>query len=122
MQTQIAETGHIALYGIQFEHDKATLTPASDATLAEIAKVMSANGGLRMYVVGHTDDVGSLDYNQGLSLRRATTVVEALVQAGVDGSRLTPLGVGPAAPVGSNDSEQGRALNRRVELVKRAGG
>ncbi len=121
MQTQIAETGHIALYGIQFEHDKSTLTPDSDATLAEIAKVMSANAGLRVYVVGHTDDVGALDYNQGLSLRRATTVVEALVQAGVEAGRLTPLGVGPAAPIGSNDTQEGRALNRRVELVKRAG-
>ena len=120
MQTEIAQAGHVALYGIQFDTNQATLKPESQSTLDEITKAMSTNSGLHLYVVGHTDDVGALDYNNDLSLRRATTVVEALVAAGIERKRLTPAGVGPVAPIGSNDDEKGRALNRRVELVKRS--
>ncbi|MES9827441.1 MAG: OmpA family protein [Candidatus Thiodiazotropha sp.] len=119
MQQQIAETGHVALYGIQFDHDKATLRPESEETIAEIVKALKSAPTLLLYVVGHTDDVGSLSYNQDLSLKRANTVVEVLVAAGIESSRLTALGVGPAAPVSSNEIEAGRAKNRRVELVKR---
>ena len=82
---------------------------------------MNADPSLRVYVVGHTDDVGALEYNKDLSVRRAQTVVATLVERGIDNQRLTPIGVGPAAPVGSNESDDGRALNRRVELVKRLG-
>ncbi|ANM29602.1 hypothetical protein ABI59_08450 [Acidobacteria bacterium Mor1] len=119
MRDAIGEKGHVALYGIQFDTDKADLRAESDATLAEIVKVLNADRSMRLYVVGHTDDVGALDYNQDLSLRRARSVVQALVSRGVDGGRLHPLGVGPAAPVAGNESEDGRALNRRVELVRR---
>jgi OOP family OmpA-OmpF porin len=120
MQTEIAQTGHVALYGIQFDTNQATLKPESQSTLDEITKALSANPALQLYVVGHTDDEGTLDYNNDLSLRRARTVVEALVAAGIKRNRLTPSGVGPVAPIGSNDDEDGRALNRRVELVKRS--
>ncbi len=122
MQAEMGRTGRVVLYGIQFDHDKATLRRESQATTDEIAKALAEDGSLSIYVVGHTDDVGSLGYNQDLSLRRAQTVVEALISRGVDAGRLTALGVGPAAPVASNDTEDGRALNRRVELVKRAPG
>lgn len=122
MQSQIAQSGHVALYGIQFDHDKATLRPESAATTAEIAKALAADDSLALYVVGHTDDVGALAYNRDLSLRRAQTVVDALVARGIDAARLTPVGVGPVAPVASNAAEDGRALNRRVELVARSSG
>ncbi len=122
MQSEIAQTGHVALYGIQFNTNEASLKPESTDTLTEIVKALNADPGLQLYVVGHTDDVGALAYNNDLSMRRARTVVEALTASGIDSQRLTPLGVGPAAPIGSNDSDEGRALNRRVELVKRSGG
>jgi outer membrane protein OmpA-like peptidoglycan-associated protein len=75
---------------------------------------------MKIYVVGHTDSVGDFDYNIDLSRRRATAVVEVLVaQHGIDRGRLEPHGVGPLVPVSSNTSEDGRAKNRRVELVER---
>ncbi len=80
---------------------------------------LKANPALKVLVVGHTDTRGDLVYNQGLSERRASAVVEALAQRGIARDRLTPIGVGMAAPVASNDTEEGRAKNRRVELVKR---
>ncbi len=122
MQNEMAISGHVALYGIQFNHNEASLKPESTATIAEIVKALNADVSLKLYVVGHTDDVGALAYNNDLSMRRARTVVEALIASGIDGQRLTPLGVGPAAPIDTNDSEEGRSLNRRVELVKRSGG
>ena len=119
MQQSFQESGHVALYGIQFDHNKATLRSESMETLSEIVKALESNPTLKLYVVGHTDDVGSLSYNQNLSLKRANSVVKALVTSGIDRGRLTALGVGPAAPVSSNEAEAGRAKNRRVELVKR---
>lgn len=71
-----------------------------------------------MLIVGHTDAKGALDYNRDLSQRRARSIVEALARDyGIERARLTPLGVGMAAPVATNRTDQGRALNRRVELV-----
>jgi OmpA-OmpF porin, OOP family len=112
--------GHIALYEIFFETDKAEVKPESARALGEIAKLLSSRPQLKILVVGHTDNVGALDYNRGLSERRAQAVVEALAkQHKVARDRLTAVGVGMAAPVASNDNEAGRAKNRRVELVKR---
>lgn len=119
MRGEIGTQGFVSLYGIYFETDQATLRPESDATLAEITKALEAEPSLSVYVVGHTDGVGALDYNQDLSLRRARAVVAAIVGRGVDKGRLTPVGVGPVAPVASNSGEDGRALNRRVVLVER---
>jgi OmpA-OmpF porin, OOP family len=120
MKAGIDTTGHVALYGILFDTDKADIKPESRPTLAEIAKLLAAQPGLRLVVAGHTDGQGEFDYNVGLSRRRAEAVVRALVEGhGVAAGRLTPFGAGMAAPVALNDTDQGRARNRRVELVKR---
>jgi outer membrane protein OmpA-like peptidoglycan-associated protein len=120
MAKDIATTGHIALYGIYFDHDKADVKPESAPTLAEIAKLLKADPKLSLYVVGHTDNVGTYDYNVALSDRRATAVVKELTSKhGIAAAQLKPAGIGPLAPVAPNDTEEGRAKNRRVELVKR---
>jgi len=88
--------------------------------LAEIAKLLANNPTLNLHVVGHTDSTGAFDHNMTLSKARADAVMNALVSAhGVAASRLQASGVGPLAPVASNDTEDGRAKNRRVELVRR---
>lgn len=120
MQSDISQIGKVVIYGIQFDYDSDVLKAESDATLEEMAKALSQDTALKIYVVGHTDAEGSLDYNQDLSKRRAQSVAEALSQRfGIAPDRLTPIGIGPVAPIASNDTEEGRALNRRVELVKR---
>lgn len=119
MGNDIQATGHVSIYGILFETGKSDIKPESDAAIAEIAKLLQAEGALRLYVVGHTDNVGSLDVNMKLSKDRADAVVQALVKThGIDASRLRAFGNGPYSPVASNDTEEGRAKNRRVELVK----
>jgi OOP family OmpA-OmpF porin len=115
----IAATGHIALYGILFDTDKTDVKAESSATIAEVAKYLKANPAVKLFVVGHTDNVGGHDYNMDLSARRAASVVRELtVKQAVTAARLKPAGTGPLAPVAPNDSEDGRAKNRRVELVK----
>ena len=119
MQSAIASTGRIALYGIFFDFDKADIKPESKPALDEIAKLLADSPDLRVLIVGHTDNVGKFDYNIKLSERRAKAVVEALKRDyGVDGGRLRPAGVGMMAPTATNDTDDGRAKNRRVELVK----
>jgi len=115
----IRTTGHASVYGIHFDFNKATVKPESEQTLKEIAKLLKQNPKLNLYVVGHTDSVGKIAYNMKLSQTRAEAVVKALVtNHGVSPNRLSPYGVGPLAPVASNETKEGRALNRRVELVK----
>ncbi|MBI3568160.1 MAG: OmpA family protein [Gemmatimonadetes bacterium] len=112
-------TGHIAVEGILFETGKADLKPESNAAIAEVAKLLKNDAALKLYVVGHTDNVGALDGNMKLSQDRAAAVVQALVKThGIAATRLKAFGNGPYAPVASNDAEEGRAKNRRVELVK----
>lgn len=119
MQKAIDSGGRVALYGIQFDFDKAELKPESRETLAEIAKYLKANASVRLIVTGHTDSQGAFDYNLDLSSRRAAAVVASLTRDfGIAASRLTPFGAGMAAPVASNADEAGRARNRRVELVR----
>lgn len=114
----LAETGHIALYGIYFDFDSATLKPESTLALGTITTAMNSDPSLNIYVIGHTDNQGALDYNLDLSKRRAVSVVEALTgEHGISADRLTAGGVGPMAPLASNSTEEGQALNRRVELV-----
>jgi len=119
MGNDINATGHVSVYGIYFDTGKSEIKPESDAALSEIAKLLKNNGALRLYVVGHTDSVGSFDSNMKLSKDRADAVVKALTgKYGIAAARLKPHGVASLAPVTSNDSEEGRAKNRRVELVK----
>lgn len=115
----IKAEGKIAVYGITFDTGKADLKPASEATLLEIAKLLKAQPSLKLHVVGHTDNVAGLELNLKLSKARADSVVQALVtRHGIAASRLLGHGVGPLAPVASNEAEVGRAKNRRVELVR----
>jgi len=111
--------GHIAVEGIYFDTAKADLKPESAAAVAEIAKLLKADMSLKVFVVGHTDSVGSVESNLTLSQNRAQSVLQALVKDhGIDAGRLKAFGCGPYAPVATNDTEEGRAKNRRVELVK----
>lgn len=118
MALAIAETGRVSLYGIYFAHDSAAIEAASEPTLAEIGKFLQQNPAVNIIVVGHTDNSGGYDYNLQLSRERAAAVVERLVTGGAAQARLRSAGVGYLAPAASNDAEAGRALNRRVELVK----
>jgi outer membrane protein OmpA-like peptidoglycan-associated protein len=108
----------VVLYGIYFDFDKATIKPESQPQLAQMVAFLRDNPDAKVYVTGHTDNKGALDYNMKLSGARATAVVKALVAAGIDGKRMVPKGVGPLAPLASNRDEAGQAKNRRVELVE----
>lgn len=119
MATDIGTLGHVALYGIYFDTGQAVVKASSDATLAEIAKLLAANAQLKLLVVGHTDNVGTLAANMTLSKQRADAVVAALTSRyQVAATRLQAGGAGPLAPVASNRTDAGRAKNRRVELVE----
>ena len=119
MAKDISTTGRVALYGIHFDTDKADPKPESQPTLQEIATLLKQDASMKLYIVGHTDNVGAFDYNVGLSERRAAAVVKELTtKHGIAATRLKPAGVGMLSPVAPNDAEAGRARNRRVELVK----
>ena len=118
MAKGLGETGHIALYGIYFDTDKAAIKPESRPTLDQIAKLLTSQPQLNVFIVGHTDSQGTYDYNLDLSRRRAEAIATELVKSyRIAQARLRTAGVGLLAPVGSNATEAGRALNRRVELV-----
>jgi outer membrane protein OmpA-like peptidoglycan-associated protein len=114
----IKDTGRVAVYGIYFDTGKADLKPASDPALAEIVKMLKADAALKVYVVGHTDNAGQFASNVKLSQDRAASVVNTLTSKhGIAAARLTPFGAGPTSPIASNKSDEGKAKNRRVELV-----
>src|SRR5690606_19668001 len=120
LRTEIASEGRVAVYGILFDFDKADIRPDSQPQLGEIAALLKDNPALDVLIVGHTDAKGALDYNRDLSLRRANAVVAALTSGfGIAADRLVAVGVGMAAPVATNRTEEGRAKNRRVEIVER---
>ncbi|GJM00595.1 MAG: membrane protein [Methyloligella sp.] len=111
-------SGKVVLDGIFFDFDKSTLKPSSNKTLSIIADYLKLNKSKKFFVVGHTDNKGSVKYNRMLSTKRAQTVVRHLVEKyGIQDARLHPFGVGPVSPILSNEDENGRAQNRRVELV-----
>jgi outer membrane protein OmpA-like peptidoglycan-associated protein len=119
MASSIADTGSVAIYGINFDTAKADLKPESDPAIDEIVKLLTGNPALKVYIVGHTDMVGDTASNVKLSQARAQSVVSALVSKhGIAAGRLIAFGAGPYAPVASNKTDEGRARNRRVELVE----
>lgn len=119
MAKGIAADGKVALYGVCFDTDKSAVKPQSAATLAEMAKLLQQDKSLKVHIVGHTDNQGDSAHNMALSQARADAVVKALVtDYKIDAKRLGAKGIGPYAPVASNDGEAGRGKNRRVELVK----
>jgi outer membrane protein OmpA-like peptidoglycan-associated protein len=118
MRTSLAESGKVALYGIYFATDSAEIQAESSETLGEIARLLEENPELSIIVVGHTDNQGSWDYNMDLSERRAASVAESLIDDyGINSQRLRSAGVGYLAPAATNNTAEGRQLNRRVELV-----
>lgn len=118
MAQEISKKGSVALYGIYFDTGKADVKPESIDTLEQIAKFLTAAPDAKLLVVGHTDNVGNFASNMELSRRRAEAVVNLLLATyDVDADRLMPVGVSFACPVAPNTTEEGRAKNRRVELV-----
>ena len=113
---QLDKQGKVDLYGIYFDTDKATLKDESTAVLEQVLALLQARPSLQLAVAGHTDAEGAEAHNQALSARRAEAVVAWLVEHGVDVARLRAEGHGESRPVANNDSSEGRALNRRVEI------
>ena len=119
MADGISSTGHVAIYGIYFDFNKSDVKPESEPALSEIARLLTGTPNLKVFIVGHTDNVGGVDYNMKLSQARADAVVKALTtKYKVNPQSLKAYGVGQLAPVAPNKTEDGRAKNRRVELVE----
>jgi len=118
MKAALDAEGRVQLYGILFDLDKSSLQPESTRQLQHVVILLKDNPDLTLEVQGHTDDQGSDDYNLELSQLRAETVVAYLGLFGIDSSRLVPKGYGESKPVMPNTTEEARAANRRVELVK----
>ena len=119
LSDDLKNKGHVAIYGIYFDTDSAAIKPESEPALKAIAEMLKQNNSLKVYVVGHTDMTGTLEHNLKLSKSRAESVVKELVNTyGISSGRLKAMGVGPLCPVATNQSEEGRKLNRRVELVE----
>ena len=115
---KLNKDGFLTLY-VNFDTGKSTIKPDSDKTLDDAAAALKAAPSLKIEVGGHTDNVGTPQSNEKLSEDRAKAVMAALVKRGVAASRLTAKGYGQSAPIADNRSEDGRAKNRRVELVKK---
>jgi OmpA-OmpF porin, OOP family len=119
IQNDIQSEGRVAFYGIFFDFDKADPKPESESQLAEMALFLKTHADAKVFVTGHTDNKGTLDYNLSLSDRRAKAVVAKLTSRyGVSAERLQARGLAQLAPLTSNDTEAGRAKNRRVEMVQ----
>lgn len=117
MAAALTRDCHVALYGVLFDFNKASLKPESDAVLSRVARLLTARAALKIEVQGHTDSVGSDDYNLKLSDARAASVMAWLSSHGVAAARMTAKGYGETRPVASNDNDEGRAKNRRVEIA-----
>jgi OmpA-OmpF porin, OOP family len=116
---RLEDDGRVVVPGIFFDTNSAVLRSESHAAVEQVAELMRNVSEMRVHIVGHTDNQGSLEYNRNLSEQRARAVRQALIgDHGIDGARMIALGVGFAAPVASNGTDEGRALNRRVELVR----
>jgi outer membrane protein OmpA-like peptidoglycan-associated protein len=119
MRDQLDETGRIVTHGILFDSGKYTIKGESYKTLKEIGELLTDDPNLRLSIEGHTDTDGADDYNMSLSQNRAQSVKAYLMSSfGIDASRLESKGWGETKPIDTNDTAEGKANNRRVELVK----
>jgi outer membrane protein OmpA-like peptidoglycan-associated protein len=115
---QINQTGRVSVYGINFDTGKATIRPDSEQVLNELRSLLQKQPEWTLVVAGHTDNTGSDAINVPLSRQRAEAVIAWLAAKGIDKSRLVPAGFGATKPVADNATEDGKAKNRRVDLVK----
>jgi outer membrane protein OmpA-like peptidoglycan-associated protein len=119
MASSLADTGSVAIYGINFDTAKSDIKPESAPAIEQIAKMLTSNPTLKVGIVGHTDMVGDATSNLKLSQARAQSVITELVSKhGIAAARLVAFGAGPWSPLASNKTDDGRAKNRRVELVE----
>ena len=118
MREELNKTGFVALY-INFETGKADIKPESQKIVDQVADILKSDDSLSLSIEGHTDNVGTAAFNKTLSENRAKSVMNAIVARGIDKSRLSARGWGQEKPVGDNKTEDGRAMNRRVEIVKK---
>jgi len=120
LKENILKDGHAAVYGIYFDTGKSVIKPESDETIKEIATLLKANPSIQVYIVGHTDNDGKLKDNMELSQKRAEAVVNELItKHKIPSTNLEAGGVGPLAPVATNETNEGKEMNRRVEIVKK---
>jgi outer membrane protein OmpA-like peptidoglycan-associated protein len=120
LEENIIKDGHMAVYGIYFDTGKSDIKPESDETIKEIAALLKTNASMQVYIVGHTDNVGKLKDNMELSQKRAEAVVNELItKYKIPSTNLQAEGVGPLAPLATNDTKEGKELNRRVDIVKK---
>ena len=117
LEQELEETGKVSVYGIYFDSDKAVLKPESEKTLQEVLALIKRNPELSLEIGGHTDSQGEEGYNLKLSKERAQAVLDWLKANGANTNRLSSKGYGESVPVATNNTENGRALNRRVELL-----
>jgi outer membrane protein OmpA-like peptidoglycan-associated protein len=117
LASDLKKSCHVALYGVLFDFNKSTLRPESAPVLQKVAGLLAKDAPLRLEVQGHTDNVGSDAYNQTLSEARARAVVDWLTKHGTAPGRLTSKGYGKTMPVADNNTDEGRARNRRVEIA-----
>ena len=118
----LSQSGRVDVYGLTFDTGKSSLKPSSKATLTELSQILNDNPQLNLDVIGHTDNVGNPDSNLKLSQDRSEAVIAALSSDyGINPTRLNPIGKGQSQPISSNDTEKGKATNRRVEFVVQAG-
>jgi outer membrane protein OmpA-like peptidoglycan-associated protein len=118
MYSALNKDGFLALY-INFDTGKSNIKPESMAIIGQIAALLQAHPELKVSIEGHTDNIGTPQSNKTLSTQRARSVMNAVVQKGIAATRLTALGWGQEKPIADNRSEEGKAKNRRVEIVKK---
>ena len=118
LKQALDSAGHVALY-VNFATDQTAVLPTSQPMLAEVVKLLVADPALKLTIEGHTDNAGTPPHNQTLSQGRANAVMGMLIAQGIDPARLAAKGLGQTRPIADNGAEEGRAKNRRVELVRR---
>jgi outer membrane protein OmpA-like peptidoglycan-associated protein len=118
MWKALQKDGFMALY-INFDTNKSTIKPESASIIEQIVELMKSQTGLKLSIEGHTDSQGTPEKNKILSLDRAKAVIKAVAQGGINESRMSAVGWGQEKPIADNRTEEGRAKNRRVEIVKK---